>query len=644
MIQAYLADNMDFEMNGDMALMPKSCVLSVKLNGSWELSLVHPIDQLGKWKYIEENGVIAAPTFQGDKQLFRIDKLSKTNTEVKVTAYPIFFDSANECILFDSRPVLKTGQEALDIMTAGSKYSGKSDIKLASTAYFVRRNLMSAINGSEEPTFIKRWGGEILYDNFKVIINERVGGDYGAEVRYGKNMKSIDYEIDMSETVTRIIPVAYNGYTLSGNSPWVDSPCISKYPKVYAREVKFDDVKLTADAGGEDLKTFDTVKELQEELVRRCKELYDNGADVPRIVISIDMVDLSRTIEYEQYKCLERVALGDTVHCYNSKLDITTEARVIAMIWDCIRNIPDTIVLGDFEYDYFNELTYSLNAVNKIIGPGNTVVAERVQGVLNAINTQLRYQKNVAQRQDVRAILLEDLDPESEWFGAMAIGTQGFQIADKRTADGRDWDWTTAFTAKGGYADVLITGILSDKTGKSFWNLDTGEMQLSGVFRQFAANGIKSVDIMNNMIRFFAWNDNGNYVGSIGSIKKANSSRVGISMYCDTGDIISLGYDDGSGGLDKIKPIFEFDSSNPDSVPWIINTASGTFPAGGQVVEVRNGLIKSLPAKDMKAVSGKLRLISGISWNSNGIKSITGTTLDIQRGCIAGWESSTTEY
>ena len=65
-------------------------------------------------------------------------------------------------------------------------------------------------------------------------------------------------------------------------------------------------------------------------------------------------------------------------------------------------------------------------------------MAEKIKGVLNAINTQLRYQKNVAQKQDVRAILFEDTDKESSTYGAMCLGTQGFQIANTRTQDGRD--------------------------------------------------------------------------------------------------------------------------------------------------------------------------------------------------------------
>ncbi|KAK9680617.1 hypothetical protein QE152_g38975 [Popillia japonica] len=92
------------------------------------------------------------------------------------------------------------------------------------------------------------------------------------------------------------------------------------------------------------------------------------------------------------------------------------------------------------------------------------------------MDTQLKYQKDIAQRQDVRAILFEDLDESSNTYGAMCLGTQGFQIANKRTTDGRDWDWTTAATANGIIADAILTGLISDKTGNSWWN-GTGQRQ-----------------------------------------------------------------------------------------------------------------------------------------------------------------------
>lgn len=637
MIQIYSKQSIDFEKNGDAVLFPKSCELHAKLNDTWEVTMAHPLDDEGRWKHIKEEAVVCAPTFMGERQLFRIDKVDKTDTEVTVTAYPVFFDSADDCFLMDTRPERKNGQQALGIMTAGTKYSGESDIATASTAYFVRRNLMDCINGKDEPTFIQRWGGEILYDNHKVIINKRAGGDYGVEVRYGKNLDGISYSLDMSEVITRIIPVAYNGRMLSGSSPWVDSPNINKYAKKYIREMKFDNVRLREDmesAEEDGLIICDTLDALRKELVKQCKEQYAAGVDVPRITIELDMVDLSRTEEYKEYSILEKVGLGDTVHCRHSILDITTDARVIELEWDCVRNIPSNMKLGELEYDYFSELTSTLDSftstlssVKNIMGPGDTVMAEKVKGVLNAINTQLRYQKNVAQKQDVRAILFEDLDPASPTYGAMSLGTQGFQIANKRTQDGRDWQWATAFTAKGGYADVLITGLLADKAGRSFWNLDTGELQMTGTLKQYATNGRKSIDIRNNEIKIYDWEEDGEYVGSVGATRISSEGKGGISLWCEDGKYITIGRKNAITG--KVENIIHFDDSTPEEPPYVVNTVSGNLFSGleGGGIKVQNGLIKNWSMKGVLSGTITLGRRSGSGW----------VEVDVTQGLITDW-------
>lgn len=595
MIQVYARVNENFDSNGDMTLLPTTCELSTEINGAWELTMSHPIDKEGRWEYLEEEAVISAPTFRSDHQLFRIDKCVKTDTTVEITAYPIFFDSADDCILMDTRPMDRSGQDALDIMMEGSRYSGQSDIATGGTAYFIRRNLMDAINGENEPTFVQVWGGEILYDNFTVIINERIGGDYGVEIRYGKNMDGLSYTVDMSDVATRIIPVAYNGRMMSGNAPWVDSPNINKYAKKYIREVKFDDVKLYEDVSGETEENEDTICQTQEELdsvlKERCEEMYDSGADTPNVTIEVNMIDLAQTDQYKDFQGLVTVSLGDTVRCINSKLGIASNARVIRLTWDCITNRSAGMTLGDYEYNYFSELTSSLEAVKQIVGPGNTVIAERVQGVLNAINTQLRYQKNVAQTQDVRAILFEDTNPDSPLYGAMCLGTQGFQIADKRTEDGRDWDWSTAFTAKGGYADVLIAGVLADKTGKNFWNLDTGEMQISGTMRQLTGSG--GLEIKDGVMKFL------NADGEVLATMNVSEEQVLLQGVGKLSGIIRLG---GSGNGDvQILPgsggkaiifgnVLEINATSVTTGGASAKTGRAEF-SNGTYLEFKNGML-----------------------------------------------------
>lgn len=484
MIQIYSPENTNFEQNGDMTLFPEVCDAEAELKGSWILNITHPLDEDGRWKYIVEEAVISVPTFMGEKQLYRIDSVDKSDTEITAKAYPIFFDSADEVFLMDTRPTNKSGQDALNDMTAGTKYSAVSDIATGNTAYFVRRNLLDAINGSDEPTFLGIWGGEPLYDNFKVIINERAGGDYGAQVRYGMNMEGVNHKVDMSSVVTRIIPVAYNGRLFSQG--FVDSPLIKKYAKVYTREIKFEDVKLLEDLKDseetEGITVCNTQEELDAALIQKCNEQFTAGIDLPVVTIEVDMIALENTDEYKEFTDLVKVGLGDIVGCYNSKLDITTQARAIKVVWDCITDSIKSVVLGDYEKNVLDAFGSTISRIESIFNKDGTVMAERVQGILDGIKTQLKIQSTAAQPVEGRAFVIEDLDPESPTYGCMVFGTQGVQISKQRTADGRGWDWTTAMTASGIVADVIIAGLLTDKKGNNSWNLETGEMNIKGAF------------------------------------------------------------------------------------------------------------------------------------------------------------------
>lgn len=483
MIHIYKPDNTDYEHNGDITLLPSAATTHAILNGAWTEELTHPIDSEGRWKYITEEAVIKMTSFNGD-QLYRIKEVSKQDSGVTATMEPIFYDAMNDCFLEDVRPTGKNGQDALDIMLApNSKYSGQSDITRASTAYYQYVNFMEALNGDIDQSFIDRWGGEILFDNFTVIVNERVGADNGVELRYGKNIPQdgMSYEVDIRDVVTRIYPKAYNGRTMTGNGH-VDSPLIENYPTVKIATMTFENVKLAEDLQGDPEDTdivCDTQEELDAALTAQCNAQYEAGIDKPVVTINADMVLLQNTEQYKDVEMLESVSLGDTIHCINTHLDITTDARVIELEYDSIKKKVTAVTIGEFGYQYFDGITSSSQKIDSVIAPNGSLMAEKVQGILNGIYTQLRLQSTAAQKVNGTAFLVEDTDEESDLYGAMVWGTQGLQIATSRTADGKNWDWTTAVTAKGIVASVIISGILTDKEGKNYWNLDTGEFRLS---------------------------------------------------------------------------------------------------------------------------------------------------------------------
>lgn len=495
MIQIYNIENTNFDQNGDMSLFPSSASVHAVLNGTWEVTLEHPKDSEDRWKYIKEGAVVKMPSFNGE-QLFRITHKEKSDSGISADLQPIFMDAADDCFLLDVRPTDKTGQQALDIMTApNKKYTAETDITSTGTAYYQNKNLIEAINGDDENSFVKRWGGEIVYDNYKAIINRHAGSDRGVEILYGKNIaeNGMKEEVDLRNVVTRIIPQAYNGYQIDGDAPWVDSPLIDKYPTVKYSTMKFEDVKMRADAQEDDeskgVIICDTPAQLEAALRKRCQEQWEAGADKPQVTISVDMVMIEDTELYADVKGLVEVSLGDTVHCRNNNLDIVTDARVTELEWDCVNDRILSVSLGDYQFDYISNQVSINNRIESAIREDGSVIGSQVQGILDAVKTQFHALRDVAQKQDVRAMLFEDLNPDSPTFGAMCLGSMGFEIASKRTVDGKDWIWSTFGTGKGFFADYIIAGtMLADRIYGGTLTIG-GIDNIAGIIKVLDGNG-----------------------------------------------------------------------------------------------------------------------------------------------------------
>lgn len=536
MIQVYKKGNLNFNMNGDAVLHPVSCIFRCSLNGEWVLNLTNPIDD--KLEYITEETVLKVTTPYG-KQLFRVNDYDKNDQTVLVTAYPIFLDSRNEMMIFDSRAVNCNGQDALNKLFEGQdKYHGFSDIKSTATAYWQQMNPAECIGSDADNSFLNRWGGEVYYDNYDIHINEKIGNDNGLRAAFGFNLTGVSEKIDMTGVVTMIYPKSFNGHMLPQNES-VDSKYAGNYAKKYKKIIEYSDIKLIEDASEDDMgngvTVCDNLEELYDELRKRAEFEYTvNKIDIPSIGYEVNMIDLSKTDLYKDYKDLLNVNLGDTVHISHKRLNIETEARVIEIQYDCILNQVESLVLGDYVPDFFDETSSVITAVDKVIDTGNnTLMAEKITGVLNMMKTSLKAQKDIAKKQDVRAILFEDLDEESTTYGALAIGTQGIQIAKTRNETDSDWKWGTAIDFQAIYANFIIAGILSDIKGNNHWDLDKGELvtknmkavnaEVTGTIR---GSNIESCNIHGGTINV----DTNAVIGSLLQISPNNYGEKRIQM------------------------------------------------------------------------------------------------------------------
>nr|DAZ19716.1 MAG TPA: tail protein [Caudoviricetes sp.] len=503
MIQVYLSTNTNFDKNGDMSLQPLSYEVSTAgINQAVEFTIEHEIDEYGRYEYLQKGNVIKAFTPWDLKkgQLFRIEDIDKDSKEGTIIAsgYLIFYDNVKTYVKdFNNENVLicdtgnTTGEEAIKKIFKNTNYIGHSNIMRISRSRLERKNIVAALTGDDENSFVNRWGGELFIDNFDIYMNEKIGHDTGLIISYGRNMEYIKESSSYKNTITRIIPIGFDGLRLTGKTPWVDSPNINKYPYIMEKEIKFDQVKVKEENSDEG---FETIEEARAELIRLSNLLFEEEQiDSPEVSIEVSMYDLQGTLEYESYECYEEVNLGDYIKARHEILNIDTLVRCIGYTWDGIALKYKTIKLGHQIDNYFDKQTDIYNKVNNILNSDGSVNAVEVAGILNAINVTMKACRDTAQPLPVRVMVCEDFDKDSPSYGAMCFGSMGFMIASERTPDDKDWDWRTFGTGKGFFADLIVAGILNanliragiiESLDKKTWiNLETGDVQITGTVK-----------------------------------------------------------------------------------------------------------------------------------------------------------------
>lgn len=478
MIEIYKDINSNFDFNGDVALTPSSCILKLELNGICDIEGEHPFDKEGRWKHIKAGAILACPTPYSEKQLFRIYHAPPNMTGVKFYARHIFFDLDDDTLL-DVRPTNLNCEDALNKILEGTRYKGHSNISSINTSHYIRKSRLQAICSDDDNSLVNKYGGERLYDNFDVYIQDKIGSDKGVRAEFGYNLMEIEGGPNFDGVITSIIPVGYDGLMLDGSTPWVDSTLINKYDHVIRKTVDMSDIKVKESEADED--GYNTIEEARQAMRERCNELFKGGIDKPTVNYNVNMLDLSTTTAYENYIQLEKVSIGDTVTCIHGDLDIDLKARCISLEWDCVTETPINLELGDYITNFFNEQADIQsrvdNILNSVVDPSGNLVAEKIKGFIDSTKTILKAQRNIAEKQQVRAMIFEDLVEGSSTYGCVCLGTQGFEVSRQRTLDGTDWDFTTAITAEGIIADKIVGNLFSSKDGSTTINMNNGEFR-----------------------------------------------------------------------------------------------------------------------------------------------------------------------
>lgn len=374
--------------NNGIGILTKCILANVQeeLNGQFSLEIKYPINAYLSDE-IKSGRIITCEVGYGDRQAFRIYKTNKTLDEITIYANHIFYDLTDN-MLEDVYPKRLDANQFINWILSHSQYKtnfkGNGNISNVATARYIRTNIVKAIMGDEENSTLKLFSAEIERNNYNISILRRRGYDRGVSIRYARNINGISFDEDNSTIATRIMPKGYDGILLP--EKYVDSPIINKYPHPIIREIEYSDIKLKDDNSG-DNEGFETLEQCYEEMRRRVQQEFENGLDKPTISADVDFVELSKTIEYREYKDLEKVYLGDTIKIYLEKLGVDVRERVISTTYDVLADRFTNIQLGKLTSNYVSENAQFQNTMEQITIPNILEAAKNhaTQQLVNAM-------------------------------------------------------------------------------------------------------------------------------------------------------------------------------------------------------------------------------------------------------------------
>lgn len=529
------------------------CKVTELLNGSYELYLEYPLG-FPKYDLLIEERIVYASTPRGN-QPFRIYRIVE-NDELKVKsvyASHIFYDLQDNFVE-DTNIVNKTGAGALEQVLSHTQYphnfTSLCDISTVNNSRLVRKDPVEILlNTDEDNCILNRWGGEIERDHFQLKLHIRYGKDRGVAIKYGKNLKGLTVDTDLSGVVTRIMPQGFNGLLIP--EKYVDSEHISSYKNPKIRKYEFSDVI----AQSEDVSNEEAVplEEAYELLRERANKLFnENKIDIPSTTLKVSFLELRKTSEYKDLAILERIYPFDTVTIKHSKFNLDIKVNMNYYEWDSIKDEYITIEFGNSSTNFANTINRLDNLTNNINEIEVSILDKAKDNATALINTGLG--GYVLKTRDELLIMDTDNIDTAQKIWRWNINGLGYSNTGYNgtfnLAMTKDGAIVADFITTGNLDAALInTGILTAVTIK---NVDGSfQIDLSGYSGCKFYNSSKlAMAIAGNKMKFYNWGKDGDYIGSIGSINivdsnypSGNPNKPCIGVWNDLDSLISFSYE-----------------------------------------------------------------------------------------------------
>lgn len=461
-----------------------SCTVNEELNGKYECEFSYSISGVNFEKITADRIIKVQANEVSQPQLFRIYKSSKAiNGIVKFYCQHISYD-LNMLVVEPFGDLLNVSANyALNQILTHTVYGHQFTVNatVGGTKNIVSQTPKSVRKwlGDDEGCIHKLYGGEYEFDNFNIKLSSNRGQNKGVTIQYGKNLKSINAELDIQSVYSSVYPYAITDK--------------GQYKSLTEKTIEFNNANqygekrtLILDLSEE----FEKGETITESKLRTKAAEYVNKNKFHQIQnnIKVDFIQLWQSKDYATTAALEKVKLGDFVTVLYKELGVNAVAEVISYSYDSLAEKYNSIELGDAK----QKLTTTLNKVTTIESGLVVEKSEREKAIDKAtelITGGLGGYVVISPNDETgypEEILIMDTDSKLTANNVIRLNKNGIGFS----TTGYSGRYTTAWTIDGSFvadfitsgtlnADIIKAGTLQDLAKNTSFNLTNGELKFS---------------------------------------------------------------------------------------------------------------------------------------------------------------------
>ncbi|HES3311979.1 TPA: phage tail protein [Streptococcus pyogenes] len=349
-------------------------------NGNYSLYIKYPLDGVFASVFKEEMKIKSDAGRRTKWQTFEINRVLRNSKDhIEIFARHISMRTQDIALKPFVNGASVGAESALEIwkknLVGDDKFDVKSDIlTLGSFSWEADKigNARGALGGVAG-SILDVYGGEYEFDNRTIILRKQMGRKAPTVLEYGRNIVSVEEERLLDGNYTSIYPyVRYTpqpkpqeeapGKPHVGEHKQPEEQLVTlpefildgQYLSLYAQR-RIQMVDLSSHFNDDKNKKEPTVEEIRK---LAQKYLKDNNVGAPKVSIEVDYIDLSQTLDYQDFRVMEEVELCDIVPLYYPKFGITTESeKVVEIVYDVYTDSNHTIKLGTIGQSISKSLT-----------------------------------------------------------------------------------------------------------------------------------------------------------------------------------------------------------------------------------------------------------------------------------------------